>query len=83
MKKQKDLALLLYSTTFCHLCDQAKDLLLQASSKQQINWQQIDISEDDSLIAKYETKIPVLLRIDNNAELNWPFTLQDIQELII
>lgn len=59
----------LYGTGFCHLCEEAEAILNQAG----INADHIDIAEDDALLEKYGTRIPVLQRIDNNAELGWPF----------
>ena len=42
----------------------------------------VDIADDDELLSNYGTRIPVLHRIDNSAELNWPFTKSDITELM-
>lgn len=59
----------LYGTEFCHLCEQAEALLgeLQASIEY------VDIADDDILLERYGVHIPVVRRLDNNAELNWPF----------
>lgn len=59
----------LYSTKFCHLCEEAEKIIHQAGITTTI----IDIVEDDNLFKKYRIRIPVLQRIDNNAELDWPF----------
>ena len=45
-------------------------------------WTKADIIEDNNLLKLYETKIPVLKRVDNNLEICWPFRLQDIIELM-
>jgi hypothetical protein len=42
----------------------------------------IDISDDDQLIQQYGTRIPVLKRDDTQLELEWPFTLNDLQKYI-
>jgi hypothetical protein len=42
----------------------------------------IDISDDDTLLAQYEIRIPVLQRQDTKAELNWPFNDLDINEFL-
>jgi glutaredoxin len=59
----------LYSTEFCHLCEEAKEIIRKAGITATI----IDIVEDKNLFEKYSTRIPVLQRIDNEAELGWPF----------
>jgi hypothetical protein len=82
MSNQIKISLQLYSTLHCHLCEQAQNLLQQVEKEQSIIWQFIDIAEDDKLLLKYETKIPVLKREDNNTELLWPFTHQEIKTFI-
>ena len=59
----------LYSTKFCHLCEEAEEIIRHAGLTATI----IDIAEDDNLFEKYSIRNPVLQRIDNNAELHWPF----------
>jgi len=43
----------------------------------------IEITEDITLLALYELKIPVLKRIDNNQEIFWPFSIDEIKKLLI
>lgn len=63
------IGLILYGTEFCHLCDEAKTILCETG----IEAEHIDIAEDDELLEKYGIRIPVLKRVDNGAELGWPF----------
>jgi len=42
----------------------------------------VEIADDDDLLTLYGTRIPVLQRVDTQAELNWPFTSHDIVKLI-
>lgn len=72
---------LLYGTKGCHLCDNAEQLLMQAQCVLPITWQYIDIALDESLVTQYGSKIPVLV-ISAGQELNWPFSLLDIQQLM-
>ena len=73
--------LILYSTSACHLCEQALDLLrsLPASA-----WtlEEVDISDSDTLFERYGLLIPVLRRDDTGAELNWPFDSRDVARLL-
>ncbi len=59
----------LYSTGFCHLCEEAETILRAAG----VAATHIDIAEHDDLLEKYGARIPVLRRTDNDAELAWPF----------
>jgi Glutaredoxin-like domain (DUF836) len=68
--------LILYSTSHCHLCDLAEALL--AEFAQLIELKIVEIADDDDLLARYGTRIPVLQRPDNSTELNWPFNTVDI-----
>ncbi len=60
---------ILYGTACCHLCEEAKAILKEAG----ISPAHIDIAEDDALLDKYGTRIPVSKRRDTGAELGWPF----------
>lgn len=73
--------LILYSTSSCHLCEQAIAILENVSSLD-ITWREIEIAEDDALLAKYGTKIPVLRHVNSGKEINWPFTEHDVTLLI-
>jgi len=61
--------LVLYSTSHCHLCEQAEVLLAQAG----VEAEHVDIVDDDVLLEIYGTRIPVVKRLDNGEELGWPF----------
>jgi glutaredoxin len=63
------MSLVLYGTSCCHLCEQAEAMLREAG----IDAEHVDIAEDDGLLEKYGTRIPVLRRGDNGRELGWPF----------
>jgi arsenate reductase-like glutaredoxin family protein len=74
--------LVLYTTSHCHLCEHALELLIKLKEHYPIHWITKEISDDDDLIEKYGTRIPVIQRIDNQSELNWPFSEEDIVMLI-
>jgi hypothetical protein len=59
----------LYGTESCHLCVAAEAILHLAG----IAAIKIDIAADENLLGNYSLRIPVLQRIDNDAELDWPF----------
>ena len=68
--------LILYYTEYCHLCDEA-EVLLHASGYGEC-YKKVEIDDDPGLLALYEIHIPVLKRVDNNAELFWPFDQQQL-----
>jgi RNA binding exosome subunit len=79
---QLAIKLKLYSTSYCHLCEQAEAMLISLENLHPIEWNSIEIMDDESLLGHYGTSIPVLRRVDTNQELAWPFTKQQIEQLI-
>ena len=74
--------LLLYSTSHCHLCEQAQALLARVVHHCEIEFTVVEIAADAALLTLYEVKIPVLKSIDTDVEIDWPFTVDDIYRLI-
>ena len=77
------LELVLYSTTHCHLCEKAQTSLMNLTNQYDIIWTIIEIVTDEKLLERYGVKIPVIKRADNDNEICWPFTPDDIIKLII
>ena len=73
--------LILYSTGACHLCEQALALTTPLLGD---DWElrEVDIADDDGLMARYGLTIPVLRREDSGAELNWPFGPEQVAGLL-
>ncbi|MFW5451185.1 MAG: glutaredoxin family protein [Methylophagaceae bacterium] len=72
------ISLTLYTTIGCHLCELADTLLNELSNQHNVVVEAIEIGDDDELVTRYGTIIPVV-RFADNSELNWPFTLQDLE----
>ncbi len=76
----------LYGTSACHLCDVAEALLAQVlagfSAGEQPQIELIDIADSDALIERYGTRIPVLRRVGDGVELDWPFDVAQAQRLL-
>ena len=64
---------LLYTTAACHLCEQAQKLLATLPLKTGIPIDLVDIADDEALVARYGVRIPVLVRLADGEELQWPF----------
>ncbi len=73
--------LLLYSTSACHLCEQAS-ALVQPLLGQDWHLEVVDIAASDELFQRYGLTIPVLRRTDTGQEINWPFDSQDVLTLL-
>ena len=65
----------LFGTEACHLCEEAEAVLLQ----QGIEFKFQDIMENEEWLQKYALKIPVLLHIGSQQQLDWPFDGQKVQ----
>ena len=85
----------LYSTLGCHLCDDAKDILIKAGLVERLAvagevfpasngrvLSLVDISEDEGLFVEYGVRIPVLVYSESGKELSWPFDLMTAREFI-
>lgn len=73
--------LILYSTSACHLCEQALALVHRGLPPR---WsvEEVDISESDELFDRYGTRIPVLRVEHSGRELNWPFNGEQLGRLL-
>lgn len=70
----------LFGTLGCHLCDEAEQVLLPLLNAMPLQIEWVDIIEREDWVERYAVHIPVLLRLDNGAELFWPFTTQQAWE---
>ncbi len=74
--------LIVYSTSGCHLCEQAELLLYQLAEEMTLQWQTVDIATDAKLVERYGIRIPVLYRQDLERELGWPFDVGQIRRFV-
>ena len=74
--------LVFYTTAGCHLCDVARQIYQATLSPDFFNIREIDIADTDELVDRYGTRIPVLRRIKDDTELNWPFDQQALMDFL-
>lgn len=67
-----------YGTSGCHLCDEAITLLEAIGN---VTWHEIDIANNDTLMTRYGTRIPVLVR-SNGSEISWPFGATELSAFL-
>ncbi|OOF31979.1 glutaredoxin family protein [Salinivibrio proteolyticus] len=79
------MALMLYSTEGCHLCEQAYELYQSLGCQTPLDTQ--DIAFDDNLFERYGVTIPVIAVLTPEgqvrAELGWPFDSTQLQAWLI
>ena len=81
MKPATTCELTLFSTSACHLCEQAL-ALLQPWLAQGWRLREVDISESEELFARYAVSIPVLRLEPSGSELGWPFSAGELGEFL-
>lgn len=80
---------ILYGTLGCHLCDDAEALLVpvlvavSAEIGSNCEIECVDIADDDALLERYGECIPVLRRVADDVELNWPFDSAGAYRLLV
>jgi glutaredoxin len=72
---------LLYSTSGCHLCDEALDVLTPVCHEFGLEVMQVDICTNEKLEQLYETRIPVISL--HQHELDWPFTAAEARNFLL
>ncbi|MBZ4193000.1 MAG: glutaredoxin family protein [Candidatus Contendobacter sp.] len=69
--------LALYTTSGCHLCEQAEALLGQVG----LAFSRVEIADDAALLERYGVRIPVVRRLDTGQELDWPIEAVALEDL--
>jgi len=66
-ENSKEIKVEIYSKSDCHLCDEAKSVLLAAQKQFFFNLIEVDITTDKKLFEEYEEQIPVIFINDRKA----------------
>ena len=77
MKKLK-----FFTTEGCHLCEQASLIIDELHDRYSFEMEIVDIATEENLVQKYGLSIPVLLNIENNEVLYWPFDRDGVINLL-
>lgn len=83
MSSENKLALTLYSTLGCHLCELAEDIIYQSDHCQSIHLEIVDIADDENLLKHYGLKIPLVKNLDSDNEIGWPFGLNEFDTWLL
>ncbi len=75
--------LYLYTTSGCHLCEQALEVIWPVLDRLGWRLQQWDIADSDELLERYGLRIPlVAAAFPGAAELGWPFDGTQLQQYL-
>lgn len=69
--------LILYQRDDCHLCDLALEVLAHARIP---DFDSVFIDGDETLEARYGSRVPVLRDTASGVELDWPFGAEALAE---
>jgi glutaredoxin len=53
-------SVVLYARPGCHLCDEAREVILAVRERRPFSFAEIDIESDDDLLREYGIRIPVV-----------------------
>ncbi len=67
----------LFGTLGCHLCEQAEAVVMPLV-EHGLLVELMDIADYPALVDAYGLRIPVLRRVDEGSELDWPFELEQV-----
>lgn len=70
----------LYGSDGCHLCEEALTLCENAGIAEAV--EHIDIVENEEYFEQFKFSIPVLERLEDSKKLFWPFTDEQIKEIV-
>lgn len=73
---------ILFNTLGCHLCDEAEAMLVPLLNELAIQIEWVDIIEKEEWVERYGIHIPVVMRLDTQAELYWPFTTEQARKFL-
>ena len=71
-----------YTTQGCHLCEHAERILDDLRKRSMFALEVIDIATEAELVEKYGLRIPVLLNVETQRQLYWPFNADEIVTLL-
>lgn len=67
-----------YTTSGCHLCDEAWQLLEPVARRRGLAVEHVDIMDDPEAEADYAEAIPVIVCDQRTQPLYWPFDTADL-----
>jgi len=75
-----DLGIVLFSTEYCTLCEQALDMLISMPELQGRSLRVVDVATDAHLLRQHGERLPVVQV--GERELAWPFGRDEISAVL-
>ena len=73
----------LMSTSGCHLCELAEQIIAESLlNNVAVTIELIDVAEQEQFQARYAIRIPVLYHPETNKDLGWPFDVVQVKQFI-
>lgn len=72
----------LLETVGCRLCAEAAAIVRPVLKRRRYKLRSIEIIDDPRLEHGYAIRIPVLRRTDTGAELDWPFSQEEVYRFL-
>lgn len=76
------ISLQLFSTSGCHLCELAKQLVDELATCLPLACEEIEIAVSEDLVELYGVRIPVVRDMADGRELGWPFDLARLERFV-
>jgi glutaredoxin len=73
--------LTIYSKPGCHLCDEMKQVVIRLSASIPVRLEEVDISQDPELEARYGLEIPVLM-VDGRKAAKYRISDGELRRLV-
>ena len=80
-KKSRLHHIVLFGKDGCHLCEEARELLIELERSYRFMLEEVDIQSDPVLFRRYDVRIPVLL-IDRSLEVDAPVTREKVESAL-
>lgn len=74
--------ILFYTTSGCHLCEQAEAILRPIVELNQLSWRPVDIASDAALVERFGVRIPVVQVAGAEQDLGWPFSPEQLLDYL-
>lgn len=71
----------LYTRAGCHLCDDAKEVILAARARAGFDYEELDIDADPELLRLYNEEVPVIA-IDRRKAFKYRVNMSDFLKVL-
>jgi len=81
-RKNKEIKVKIYSKSDCHLCDEAKSVLLKVQQEIPFDFFEVDITSSRELFTEYKEQIPVVF-INNQESFRYRVNEKELRKRLL